>query len=212
MIDLPKKDKQGIPFLSYSQIASWLRNKKDYMRKYFLNEKDDFTAYLDFGLKIGQALETNDFSAFSDEEKQLLQQIPRFDEFETPITLNFPEHGFYIMGYIDSNKADKTQTLEYKTGALNKVEEYTKETYIQPHIYVMALEQMYGKKPEKATVVLIERNGNAFKGEPLYLGKETVHIDVDISPERIEYAKELILKTAQEISHYWKVFKKLNNK
>ncbi len=205
---LPKIDKHGKPYLSYSQINSFLYNKKDYIKSYFFNEPIQFTAYIDFGSKVGKALETNDFSDFSEEEQQTLKRVPRLDEFEKEIRVDFGE--FYLKGFIDTNSSDLTHFMDYKTGAAKKVTEYQKDDYIQPHIYALGIEQETGILPKKADIILIERYGNAFKGEPLTVGKEILPVPIDISRERIEYARELVIKTAKEIEHYYKIFLKLN--
>lgn len=205
---LPKIDKEGKPYLSYSQISSFLKNKKEYIKSYFFNEPIQFTAYIDFGSKVGKALETNDFSEFEKNEQEVLKKVPRFDEFEKEIRVDFGE--FYLKGFIDTNKKNLTYFADYKTGGVNKVDEYKKEDYLQPLIYAEGIRQATGKLPKKAEVILIERLGNAFKGEPLVVGKEIIHIPIDISEERIAYAKQLIEKTAKEIEHYYKVFLKLN--
>ena len=38
MINLPTKDKNGKSFLTYSQIALFLKNKKDYTKQYIIKE------------------------------------------------------------------------------------------------------------------------------------------------------------------------------
>ena len=206
---LPKVDKNGMPYLSYSQISSFIKNKKEYIKSYFFNEPIAFTAYLDFGNKVGTALQHNDFSDFSEEEQLTLKKVKRLDEFEKNIRVDFGD--FYVTGFIDTNNKTLNHIIDYKTGSANKVDEYTKDTYIQPHIYALGIEQEKGKLPKKAEVILIERYGNAFKGEPLTVGKEIIHIPIDISKERLEYAKQLVIDTAKEIEYYYKLFLELNS-
>lgn len=207
---LPKKDKDGVPYLSYSQISGFLYNKSDYIKSYFLNESIQFTTYIDFGSKVGEALEHNDFSAFDKDEQETLKKITRLDEFEREIRLDFPEYGFYVKGFIDSINKKLDHIIDYKTGGVNKVGEYEKDTYIQGQLYALGIEQHCKKLPKKVEVILIERYGNAFKGEPLKLGKEIIHIPIDISAKRLQYAKDLVIDTAHEISKYWQIFNKLN--
>lgn len=208
MINLPKRcSKTGVPYLSYSQIQSFLFNKADFIKSYFFNWPIEFTAYIDFGSKIGRALENNDFSEFTDEEKETLIKVPRYDLFEKEIRLDMGD--FFVKGFLDSCTEDLAHLMDYKTGTTKKVSEYKKASYIQPHIYCLGIEQAYGKLPESFKVILIERHGNAFKGEPLRLGKEIIPIDIDISEQRLNEAKELIYKTANEISEYWNVYQKL---
>jgi hypothetical protein len=52
---LPKTDKDGISYLSYSQISTWIKSKRDYIRQYFFKEGFEGNAYTDFGSKVGEA-------------------------------------------------------------------------------------------------------------------------------------------------------------
>jgi hypothetical protein len=207
-IDLPRKDEGGTPYLSYSQIATWKRSKRDYIRQYFLGEGFDGNQYTDLGKKVGEALENNDFSDFSRDERKLLLQLPRLDSFERMIRLEFPE-GFYIKGFIDTNSSDFKHIIDYKTGDMGKRTEYDNDDYYQLEIYALALEQETGVLPDKAEVVLIERLGNAFKGETLVLGSQFEIIDRSLDVFRLETVRQDVLKIALEISEYYEAFKQL---
>jgi len=208
MIKLPRVDKEGRCYISYSQHSKWKDKKKDYIISYFFGERFQGNAYTDFGSKIGEALENNDFSEFSPTEKKVLNKVTRLDEFEREIKLEMGE--FYVLGFIDTNDKDCKILIDYKTGDLNKVAVYEDEKYDQLAIYAAAIEQETGILPEQAHVELIERTGNAFRGEPLLLGKEVVEIPQDVSPERIEQVKEDVANVANEISEYYRVFNLLN--
>lgn len=210
-IKLPRLDDEGNPYISYSQISKWKYpkgGKKDYILSYFFGERFDGNAYTDFGTLIGEALENNDFSSFTAKEKVVLKMVTRLDEFEREIKFDFGD--FYVKGFIDTNDKECTLVIDYKTGALNKEEEYQKESYTQLALYAGALEQETGKLPKEARVELIERAGNAFRGEELTLGKTVLQIPQDISPERIKAVKEDVVKVATEISEYYRVFNLIN--
>lgn len=207
---LPKKDKQGLCYLSYSQVNSFLTNKKEFIKSYFYNEPIKFTAYLDFGKKVGGALEKGDFSEFTKPEQKILKTVRRLDIFEKEVRLDFPEYNFYLKGFIDTIDNKFTEVLDYKTGTESKIVEYQKDKYIQPLLYAAGIYQETGKLPNKAGVILIDRKGNAYKGEPLTLGNQVWEIPLEVSKERIEYAKKVVIDTAHEISHYYKTFLKLN--
>lgn len=208
---LPKVGDDGIPYLSYSQISMWKKSKRDYIRQYFMGEEDtkDFLKpYGDFGHKVGGALETGDFSEFESHEQVLLKSIPRYDNFEVEIKLQM--EGFYIKGYIDTASKDLDVIADYKTGEIEKRrEEYESDDYLQIPIYAAAIEQQTGKLPKEAYVFLIERLGNAFKGEELVLGNEFVTIVKDVSKKKIKKVLIDIQKTAEEISEYYQVYLKL---
>lgn len=208
-MDLPRKDKDGNSYISYSQHSKWKYSKKDYIKSYFFGERFEGNAYTDFGSKIGEALENNDFSSFDKQEKVVLDMVTRLDEFEREVKWNLD--GFYVMGYIDSNDKDCTILIDYKTGDLDKVSTYEDDKYDQLAIYAGAIEQETGKLPKEAHVELIERTGNAFRGEPLALGKTVVKIPQDISPKKIEKVKKEVIKIATEIAEHYEVFNKMNS-
>lgn len=213
---LPKVDKEGVPYLSYSQISTWCKSKREYMRQYFFGETFDGNAYTDFGTKVGEALENNDFSAFTPEEQEFLKTIPRYDQFEREIRLNFD--GFYVIGYIDTNTiltdtdgTFVTMIADYKTGDIdNKIAYYNSPEYYQLEIYAAAIAQEQGYLPAVAAVYLIGRKGNAFKGEPLELTGEFATIEKEITEKDTHNIEEFIREIAWEISEYYKVFLKLN--
>lgn len=207
---LPKSLEDGTPYLSYSQYSKFIKDFKGYVHNYFF--KDPFTgnAYTEFGTLIGEALEKGDFSGFTEKEQKVLELVPRLDEFERKVVWDL--NGFVVMGYIDTNdnKDGKvTHLIDYKTGAANKEEEYDSDGYDQIGIYAAAIEQETGELPEIGEVVLIERTGNAFKGEPLKLGTKVITIPQDVSKKKITQIKTRIRKTAKKISDYYAVFNKL---
>lgn len=205
---LPRRDKNGIPYLSYSQINSFLRDRKEYMKSYFFNEPIQFTAYIDHGSKVGKALESNDFSGFDEDEQKTLKTVPRLDIFEKEIKVDFGD--FYLKGFIDTCDKKFTKLKDYKVGTEKKIPEYTDDKYIQTVVYAMGLKQETGKLPKETSVVLIDRKGNAFRGEPLKIGERIWEIPLELSEKRIKFADELVRHTANEISKYYKVFLKLN--
>lgn len=205
---LPRQDKEGNYYLSYSQISTWLKNKKEYMRNYFFGEDIQFTAYIDFGSMIGKALETNDFSSFTEVESKFLSTIPRLDLFEREIVLNM--EGFYVKGFIDTIDEKLTHVVDYKTGTEKKQAEYKKDEYIQPLIYALGIQQETGTLPEKATIYVIDRKGNAFRGEPLELGNEYWEVNIPLTKEKLQYTYNVIEEVAKEISEHYMLFLQLN--
>ena len=221
---LPRKDEDGNYYISYSQLSKWKRSKRDYMRKYFFGEPDDNPAlqkYGDFGHKVGEAYENDDFSQWSEKETEYLKSLPYYDEFEREIKLQMD--GFYVLGYIDSNtkaaphelsykygKPYVHKILDYKTGEVAKRQaEYESNDYKQVAIYSAALQQEYGHLPDEAIVVLIGRDGNAFKGEELTLAMNHAIIPKEINQDVIDETLEYVQQTAEEISKYYQAYLKL---
>ena len=124
-LDLPKKDENGISYLSYSQIQLFKRDKNEYLERYILNKPFLGNAYTDFGSKVGEALETNNFKGFSSQEQRTLNKCTRLDEFEKKVNLDFGD--FYVLGYIDTNSKDFNEIIDYKTGGRNKEFQYLED-------------------------------------------------------------------------------------
>lgn len=201
-----------MPYLSYSQISKWKKSKRDYIRSYFFNEDDDNTGlqkYGDFGHKVGEAFENNNYSAFEPDEIEFLKTIPKYDEFEREVRLNMD--GFYVLGFIDTNTSCCKKIADYKTGDIEKKRgDYEGKDYIQLEIYAAAVEQEVGILPESIEVFLIGRSGNAFNNEELRLTQEFITIARPVVPEDIEAVKRLVQETAEEISAYYTMYLKLN--
>lgn len=205
---LPRVDNEGDCYISYSQHSKWKKSKKDYIKSYFFGERFEGNAYTDFGSLIGESLERGDFSAFKAKEKKVLKKVTRLDEFERKIKWDLGL--FYVTGYIDTNDSELTTLIDYKTGDMTKVDVYEDDDYDQLAIYAGAIEQETGTLPKKAHVELIERVGNAFRGEDLALGSEVAKIKQDVSKKRINQVKKDVIKVATEISEYYRVFNLIN--
>ena len=218
---LPRKDKDGNYYISYSQISKYKRSKRDYIRQYFFGEDTSSEAlkkYGDFGHRVGESYENNDFSSWDEEEKKFLKSLPHYDEYEREIKLQMK--GFYVLGYIDTNTeatgSGKSSFVEhigdYKTGDIEKRKpEYESDDYQQLDIYAAALHQEYGLLPKTAKVILVGRDGNAFKGEDLTLNKESAIINRKLSISRMKKVMKSVQETAEEISFLYQVFLKLKN-
>lgn len=211
---LPRKDEDGNYYISYSQLSKWKRSKRDYMRKYFFGEPDDNPAlqkYGDFGHKVGESYENNDFSKWEDDEAKFLQSLPHYDEFEREIKLRMD--GFYVLGYIDTNtKPEKyvQKIADYKTGEIHKRKsDYESDEYKQLYIYAAAMQQEFGELPDEAHVVLIGRAGNAFAGEELTLVKDAEIIEKEINQDIIDKTLQYVQQTAEEISRYYVSYLKM---
>lgn len=217
---LPRLDKDGNHYISYSQLNTWKRSKREYMRQYFWGEGFEGNAYTDFGTLVGEALENGDFSEFTNKEKKFLKTIPRYGEYEREIRLEMK--GFYVKGFIDTSTPpnDHLGSLspwvesiaDYKTGdVVKKKAEYESESYIQVDLYAAAMRQQFGKLPSSACVYLINRTGNAFQGDDLLLGDKFITIHKLITNDKADQVLEEVQTIAEEISAYYEVFLKLKS-
>jgi len=205
---LPKTNKKtGKPYLSYSSITSFKRNKKEWAERYLYDKPFQPNHWTEFGSKVGEALEHNNFQEFSKEEQRVLKATPRLDEFETMIVWDLGD--FEIVGYIDTNTSDRNHLIDYKTGGPGKQEQYDDPDYWQLAIYAGACRQA-GFKVKTAEVVFLERIGNPFKGYPLKL-KEVppLIIPQDIELVRINRLREELYHWAEQISNFTKEWKEM---
>lgn len=204
-MNLPRKDKEGNSYLSYSQISLFKKDREEYRKQYILNEPFTGNAYTDFGSKVGKALELNDFSqGFTQSEQGTLKRVPRLDEFEKEVKLTYPDHGFYVVGYIDTIKSDLSILHDYKTGGKGKEHQYQQPEYTQLCYYSLAIKQQYGILPAKAQVCFIRRGGNAFRGEPLFvMAEEPLLLEVDISLPRLKKVYWETIQIAKEIEEFY---------
>jgi hypothetical protein len=202
-MDLPKKDKYGVNRLSYSQMSTFKKSKDLFYQRYIVGEEFQTNEYIEFGSKVGSALEKNDFSKFSKQEVEILNKVTRLDEFERPVFLRYSE--FYIVGYVDTVNSDLTEIIDYKTGGLKKEFQYMEDDYHQLQIYALAIQQETGVAPKKASVEFIRRKGNLYRGQSLFVGDEQpIKIDIDVGSSRLMDVYLDILKTADEISEFYK--------
>ncbi len=207
-MNLPQKDKEGKQYVSYSQISTWTRSKRDYIRQKFFGEGYSSNAYTDFGNLIGKALETNCFDGFTEEEVNFLKTIPRYDVFEKEVHVDMGD--YYVLCFIDTATQDLSKIADYKTGEIaKKVSDYSSEEYLQLDIYAAGCRQETGKLPECVDVHLIDRKGNAFAGEELKLGDKFETIKRPISVDTVATALIEVNRAAREISQYYEVFLKL---
>lgn len=203
-MDLPKKDKQGKSYLSYSQISLFRIDRQEYKEVYINNKPFKGNEYTDFGSKVGKALEYNDFSEFTGTEATILKLCTRLDLFERKTILNYDKDNFYIKGFVDTINNDLTHIIDYKTGGKQKEFKYSEENYIQIQLYALSIMQETGVKPSKGTVEFIRRKGNAFKGQKLTVDSEPpIKIDIDLSLPVLKHVYWEALETAKEIEKFY---------
>ena len=200
-LQLPRKDKNGMSYLSPSQISLFLKDKITYYNRYIVGEKFEGNEYTDFGSKVGEALEMNNYEAFDPHEAVTLLKVKRLDEFEKRIKIQF--EGFYVTGYIDTNTSDYNTIIDYKTGGKGKHTQYNKEDYKQLCYYALGLRQEFGVTPKVAQVHFIPRLGNLVRGIPFKVGEDVKVIDVDISLDRLTRVYWETIEIAKEIEAFY---------
>lgn len=195
---LPKTDSEGIPYVSYSQLALFKRSPEEYKARYIDKEPFEGNIWTDFGSRVGEALEHGDFSHFSLSERETLQSVTRLDYFEVEVHLNYED--FYVKGYIDTT--DFNTIIDYKTGGKKKELQYFDENYWQCQIYALALRQE-GIVVSDSWVEFIRRVGNPYRHQPLEVGGEVIKIPQDVSQGTLDRIYDEIPKIVTEISEFY---------
>lgn len=199
---LPSKDKNGNSYVSYSQLQLFIKDEKEYKNRYIDRLPFRTNAYIEFGSKVGKALEENDMCLFTKSEVDTLSKVTRLDVFERKTILKYD--GFYVLGFIDTISNDYLNIIDYKTGGKNKEFEYTKDDYFQLQLYALSIRQETGVTPLKASVEFIRRIGNAYKREVLKVSNESpIIIDVDISYDRLKKVYNDTLRITKEIEKFY---------
>ena len=202
-MNLPSKDKKGGCYLSYSQITTFKNSREDYYNRYILKVPFEGNEYTDFGSNVGEALENNNFTKFTDRETGILKQVTRLDVFERRIKIEYDS--FYLIGYIDTSTIDLSRIIDYKTGGLKKEFQYMENDYDQLHVYALGIRQETGMHVQDASVEFIRRGGNAYRGQKLFVKDEKpIVIPQDLSEEKLKHVYWDILKTAKEIDKFYK--------
>jgi hypothetical protein len=202
MINLPKKDKNGNGLLSYSQISTFLKDKEEYKKRYIIKEKFVPNEYINFGNKVGSAIQNNNYDKFTDKEANVLKKLTRLDMFERKTILKYD--GFSIIGFIDSCSLDYSKIIDYKTGGIDKEKQYYNDDYNQLHYYALSIRQELGITPNCANVEFIRRKGNLFKREKLIVAEEDpIIIEIDISESKLKDVYFKTINIAKQIESFY---------
>lgn len=218
---LPRTDKEGNSYISYSQIKLWneakgfntgLPGKQEFIRSYFLGEQyPDKGGFGTFGDDVEQYVtERKGDEKFTDAERATLDQIQPLGVFQKEI--NIPFDGFYVKGYIDDATADLTKIRDYKTASEKSKTKYYEDDYWQLDVYALAIKKETKKLPKELEVCIIERLGNGFKGgrNIMTVGQNIWYVQRKTNLTRLKQLEDFIIKSTNEISEYYKVFLKLN--
>lgn len=219
-IVLPKSTEDGTPYISYSQIKNWndpksfnlrVEGKLEYMMQYFLGDEFPDVGWGIFGTEVEEyILERKHVQNFDDSERKVLDTIKPLDIAQQEGYIKFD--GFFLKLYIDDCTKDYMHIRDYKTASLNSSKKYYTPEYWQLDTYGMWVRQETGKLPDKAELVIIEREGNCFRGGGrgvLRVKDEVWYHDRELTEERQDTLRQNIIDTAHEISEYYKVYLKM---
>jgi hypothetical protein len=188
--------------LSWSQASLWngSSTKREYIRRYFFNEKTRFTnKYLDFGGYISRIIEDKTIDQEPQDVQDVLAKIPTLDIAEMPANLDFG--AFKVIGFIDNASLDASDLLEYKTGVMWSQAKVDK--HWQLDTYAAAVYQKYQIIPRVRLTSMETKEGA--NGEIKFTGKVKT-FERKIVKKDIENVMDYYRRTAQEISDHYKMF------
>lgn len=235
-----KKEFQGKPMVSWSQIETWidkkgfntgLPGKHEYIRKYFFGEEYPDMGWGTFGNEAEAYITIRDIDPntitdeklkaellgalknFTDKEKKVLEKIKPLGNFQHEAVIDFGD--FVLLGYIDDLSDDFSHIRDYKTKSEGSKKGLTTDKTYQLEVYTLYIEKMLKKKVTKWEYCIIERLGGAecMRGggrDVLSVGERIWYEEKQITPERLKETEALIRNTVKEISDHYKTFLKYN--
>ena len=158
-----------------------------------------------------QRLISESLSSFDEREMKILKQIEPLGVFQQEGWINFD--GFKVLLYIDDANADFSKLRDYKTASRNSGKKYEKPEYDQLDVYSLWVKQQFGHVPDDLEVCIIERAGNCFgmveRRDLLSVKNDVWYVDRETSTERLKTIEDRIVRVANEISEYYKVYLKI---
>ncbi len=205
------------PKLSYSQIGSWKDPlyKLDYIRQYFMGQRQEPGIYAQFGSACGQYFEdlTIDEDWLSDDDVQVLRKLERPENARYEVEIVIDRGWYVIQGFIDQETEVQPKLLDLidlKTGNVDtKKRFYAGPDYQQTTIYCHQ-RVIEGFGINYSGVKLLGRKGNGENHGPLRLSGVIENIPTPYSTQRAENALAQFDIYAIEISNAYQLYLKLN--
>ena len=204
----------GKPYLSYSTAGSYLDYTEDFIKQKLVGIDLPSTVYTRLGNFLGEAVENGFWGDNPDnfgglENIDLDELRPEGAEYEKLVVIDFGE--WIFIGFIDryQKTEDGVEIIDFKSGAMNKKQQYLEEDYTQVMLYAHARESA-GDKIKSTGVYFIERVGSHIK-PPLCLSKNQEYLPLEYNKKRVKFALDKLDKAVKGISElnttYQKYFK-----
>ncbi len=213
---------KGKPMISWSQIETWnsksgfntgMLGFQEYILKYFVGASFPDMGWGTFGTETeGYICEKQYADKFNDKEKEVLDAITPLGVFQQEGLIDFGE--FVVLLYIDDMSPDFKKLRDYKTKSESSKKDLHKPEKHQLEIYSLWIQQEKGFLPEEIEYCVIERLGGkecmAGGGrDVLSIGERVWYEPYNITPERLEETKALIINSVREISSFYKTYLKI---
>jgi len=215
-LNLPKQ-KDGKPYISYSQHTSFNETSEEFRYQMILNYifgikmPSRFGLYATYGNHCGEYIETQGKKRgdlLSDSDCKILDGImkdfPKTSEYEREVWID--RGNYFILGFEDRWEPIEPALCDvedFKTGSIvKKKAHYASQKYGQTTLYSFS-EESKGIKVRDSFVTLIDRGGNPMsEKEPtkLYLTGKVEKIPTPYSTERAEKVLATMDDTALKLA------------
>lgn len=200
-MNLPK------PYLSYSALSLWRKDREGYRRRYYLGEKPPETIHTIYGSEIHKLIEDG---------KLDVEDHPR-EKYQSEVKLEVEIGGIPVLGMMDLFNPKTKAVSDIKTGIprLDGSPRWTQlevERLDQLPFYQMMIRAKYGKVQKTAKLIWLEcewhtvTDTHEFDGHKLTKerrdlrlnGKQHVFKRV-IQPWELDRQEEMLIRDAREI-------------
>lgn len=214
----------GLPRTSWSQIETFkgkkgfntgLLGKFEWVRNKLLREQYPDQGWGVFGTEVQEyCQERKHKDKFTAKEKKVLNKVKPLQIFEQPTVINI--NGVVVVGFIDDLSSDWKIMRDFKTKSESSKKDLFEGEKYQMELYSLFIQQEKNFLPE-CSYVIIERLGGAacFKGggrESLTVGEQVWYEPYEITEDRLQETVDLITKVTKDMSDFYKVFLKMQNK
>lgn len=211
------------PKLSYSQISSWTDPSYhfDYIKQYFYKIQLPQGIFAQAGTDFGTMVEWIGKGRIGDKPLPEILTLENVEEvankveykpnsvYEDLIIVDCGD--FVIEGFADKityYEDDKEiETLDYKTGNIDKPDKYLSPKYMQTRLYSYEKENL-GYKIKDCSVKLYGRKGNGSEKSPIRLTGEVLDIPTPYNRNDVEKYLKYVGTVAKDISDHYKTYLK----
>ena len=195
------------PYLSYSAIQTWLKNKDEYRARYYEDKPYTSTVYTIFGSKVHKDIEDGKLEVKD-------HPIPQYTN-EVKMLLHIDD--VPVLGYIDLLDEESLRLADIKTGLMmpDGKPRWTRaevQKLDQLPFYQLLVKEKYGKVHRTAGLIWLVtewetvKNGIATDSNLRLTGDQHAFRRVIAQRER-DRMRDLIVKVAQEVSEDYKYYK-----
>ena len=217
------KHLNGKPKLSYSQVVSWTdpAYHYDYIKQYFMKIALPSGIFAEAGTDFGTMVEWIGNGRVGDKPVPTVLSLENVEEvanqveykpnsvYEDYVVVDCGD--FVIEGYADKityyEDEKEIDTLDYKTGNIDKPGKYQSQDYMQTRLYSYEKENL-GYKIRSCGVKLYGRKGNGSEKSPLRLSGEVLDIATPYNREDVEKYLKYVATVAKDISDHYSVYLK----